>query len=356
MYKYILAKEKTAKSDIADDLDLSLPTVLQYVSELMSLGLIIENGKFQSTGGRKATGVSCKEDARLAIGVDITKNHINIVLVNLRGVVLDSKRIRHMYSDSEEYNKFLGDQIYEIIHRNNIEENRILGVGISVVAIVSCGRGIEYASLIKIPYDFYDKLKPYIHFPYRLFNDSNSGGFAEQWMLKSSETIVYFSLSDTVGGSIITNGDIYYGDNWRSGELGHMILIREGKRCYCGRYGCLDCYCASHVLSDYTDGSLERFFEYVDAGDKKYVDIFEQYLNYLVISIHNLRMCYDCDIILGGYMGKFLSKYLDHIKQLVKEKNMFQNEIDFIKTGRLSFEAAALGGALYYIDEFINNV
>ena len=354
-----MSKGNLSKSDIVNDLKLSLPTVVQYLNELMSSGLIIESGKLRSTGGRKAKAVSCKKDARLAIGLDITNNYVNMVLVNLGGTILDSKLIHYAFSDCREYYEGIGRFIDEILIKNKVDENRILGVGISIPAIVSKnGKNIAFVSvsLLNIPNNFYDKLGVYIHFPYRLFNDSNSGGFAEQWILHSSKTIVYFSLSDSVGGAIISNGEIYYGENYRSGEFGHMTIVPDGKKCYCGKNGCFDAYCAAHVLSAYTEGNLEKFFEQVNAGEQKYADIFNQYLKYLVLSIHNLRMCYDCDIILGGYMGRFLTSYLDRIRQLVKGKNMFQGDADFVKTGQYSFDATAVGGALYYIDQFIKSV
>jgi predicted NBD/HSP70 family sugar kinase len=357
VYKYILSEEKLSKADIAKDLGLSLPTVVQYVNELMSLDLVVENGKFQSTGGRKATAVSCNENARYAIGIDITKKHINAVLLNLKGTVVDFKRVRCNFSDCDGYYQIISSLIEEIIVKNKVDREKVIGVGISIPAIVISEKSFGSKAIAEMPHDLYDKLEPYVHFQYRFFNDSNSGGFAEQWVWDSSKTITYFSLSDTVGGAIISNGGIYYGDNMRSGEFGHMVINPNGKRCYCGNIGCVDVYCSSRVLSDHADGSLEKFFEYVDKGDKKYVDIFNEYLNNLVLAIYNIRMCFDCDIILGGYMGRFLGKYLDEIKELVKEKNMFfQKDADFIKAGKFSFEAAAVGSALYYIDQFINNI
>ena len=52
--KFILKKGETSKQEIASELGLSMPTVLQNVKELVQNGLVIETGKYESTGGRKA--------------------------------------------------------------------------------------------------------------------------------------------------------------------------------------------------------------------------------------------------------------------------------------------------------------
>lgn len=46
-----------------------------------------------------------------------------------------------------------------------------------------------------------------------------------------------------------------------------MTVIPDGKRCYCGKKGCLDAYCSALNLSELVDGKLERFFE--SAGEKR---------------------------------------------------------------------------------------
>ena len=44
----------TSKAELAKELNLSMPTVLTNVNELIAKGIIAENGEYESTGGRKA--------------------------------------------------------------------------------------------------------------------------------------------------------------------------------------------------------------------------------------------------------------------------------------------------------------
>ncbi|MFQ9799181.1 MAG: ROK family protein [Clostridia bacterium] len=52
---------------------------------------------------------------------------------------------------------------------------------------------------------------------------------------------------------------MYTGSNLRAGEFGHNTLIPGGRRCYCGKEGCLDAYCSAKVLSNHTNGNLLEF-------------------------------------------------------------------------------------------------
>ena len=47
---YIINKQNTSKVEISKDLNLSMPTVLSNVKDLLEKGIIIENGEYESTG------------------------------------------------------------------------------------------------------------------------------------------------------------------------------------------------------------------------------------------------------------------------------------------------------------------
>ena len=54
---YIINRESTSKVEISKELNLSMPTVLSNVKDLLEKGIIIENGEYESTGGRKAKSI-----------------------------------------------------------------------------------------------------------------------------------------------------------------------------------------------------------------------------------------------------------------------------------------------------------
>ena len=194
----------------------------------------------------------------------------------------------------------------------------------------------------------------FIQYPVSFENDANSAALAE--FVHRDRDAVYLSLSNSVGGAIYVNREIYAGDNFKSAEFGHMVIAPEGKMCYCGKKGCMDAYCSARVLSDHTDDSLELFFQKLEDGDDAIQDIWDSYLSYLAISVTNLRMAFDCDIILGGYIGQYLKPYMIDLSQKMAGYNMFEQDTVYLKNSRYGMEAAAVGGAMKYIEAYFEEL
>lgn len=357
IYCLIFDKKKISKQEIAAQLKLSLPTVTQYLQSLKDEGLIEYCGTFESTGGRKAKIIQCVENSFFALGLDITRNHLSLVLVNMRGNICFSNRIKLSFHNNAEYFSAVGATIDRFIADNNIDSNKILGVALTLPAIIASDKKtVTYATVIDADSSFYRKIGQYIKLPFKIYNDANAAAFAEYWVHNDIETMAYLSLSNSVGGSFILDGKQYTGYNERAGEFGHMTIVPEGKTCYCGKKGCVDAYCNAKVLSDYADGNLANFFEAVKNNDSQCSKAFTEYLYYLAITINSLRMIFDCDVVMGGYVGPYLLDYMDEIKALVALRNTFENNADYIKPCKFTFEASAVGGAMYYLSEFMHNI
>ena len=81
---YIINNKITSKAELAQNLSLSMPTVLSNVNELIDRNMVIEIGEYESTGGRKAKRIGINPAYKYAVGVVITANHLGIVLLNMQ--------------------------------------------------------------------------------------------------------------------------------------------------------------------------------------------------------------------------------------------------------------------------------
>lgn len=357
IYDLIYESDGISTRDISYNLQLSLQTVSQNLAELKNQNLIREDGTFSSTGGRKAKIIRVAEDAAFAVGMDITKNHVALVIIDLKCTVLKSVRLRLGFADTPSYYKGLGKILETFLSESGVERKKILGVGVSLPAIVSKeGKGVSYITVLSEPDDLYAKLSEAIPFPFLFFNDANSGGFAEARFRRSVQKMVYLSLSNSVGGAVMYTQDPYTGDNQRSGEFGHMTLHEGGRLCYCGKRGCADAYCNAKLLSDVTGGDLNSFFLGVEKRERVCVAAFRRYLKDLAILVNNLRMCFDCDIVLGGYVGSHMSGYIGTFTSMVNARNPFERDGKYVQCCGFKLEASAVGAALYYVDDFVRNI
>lgn len=353
--RFILREGTTSKPEIASVLKISMPTVLQNIKELTEAGVVHEVGEYESTGGRKAKALAIVPDIRYAVGIDITANHVSFVLIDLKGSILHWRRNRLSYDHSQAYYQSVRDALALFIRESGADTSKILGTGISLPGIIDKSSrtlvkshilNVENLSL-RIFGQYFDREPAYE-------NDANAAAMAE--LKCQSGNAVYLSLSNTVGGAVYINQELYPGDHFHSAEFGHMTLIPGGKPCYCGKQGCVDAYCSAKVLSQQSGDSLEAFFSQLSGGDAKAAAIWDQYLEHLAVTIANLRMSFDCDIILGGYVGGFLEPYVMELGQRTLRYNRFDQDSSYIRLCRYAKEASAVGIALTFVDQFIDHI
>lgn len=108
-------------------------------------------------------------------------------------------------------------------------------------------------------------------------------------------------------------------------------------------------------MSDFCDGNLKAFFDELETNIG-YQRVFEDYLDHLAIGVNNLRVCYDYDIILGGYVGAYMTDYVDILRKKVVKLNPFETNANFIHVCHYRTEASAVGAAIYFIDKFIQSM
>lgn len=353
--KYISQRGMTSKAEISSQLNLSMPTTLQNVKELVEAGVVEESGVFESTGGRKAKALSISADVGYTAGMDITANHITFVLVNMRREPVNKKRIRIPYENTYSYYGKMGELLHDFIEESGVSEAKIIGVGISLPGIVNQEEKVLLRShALNVKNVSFKTIEHAIGFPYALENDANSAAYAE--LTGSENHTIYLSLSNTVGGAIYLHDKLYPGENFRSGEFGHMIIEKGGRPCYCGKRGCADAYCSAKVLQRLTDDNLELFFRKLKEGEKTCVQIWEGYLDDLAVVVSNLRMAFDCDIVLGGYVGGYLEEFLPELGRKIMEYNKFDLDTSYLRTGKYKLEAAAYGVTLKFIERFFDTL
>lgn len=355
IYSYFLNHEEATKQDLASSLNLTLPTVNKNIDYLTGLGLIAVSGSRGQTGGRRAITYSLVSEAKVALGLDITKHHVSCVAVDLNGEIVAFNRNWLVFEYTDEYFENVAGLLKRFIKDNKIVEKKILGVGIGIPALVkSDNKTVFYSGIMDFRENTYEMFSKYIPYDIVMFNDAKASCFAEKWVNKDIVNTFYIMLSNNVGGAMIINGQVYSGDNFRSAEVGHITLVPNGRQCYCGQCGCVDPYLAATNLSQ---DDLAGYFETLKTTkDEKILDAWERYLDYTAQTVNIVRAVLDCDIILGGYVGAYLEPYLADIKKRALKISTFDKDADFIKLCSYKHESIAAGAALHYISEFIKTI
>lgn len=354
VFRYLCKNGMVSNPDISYALKLSLPTTTQITKELIEKGLVEEKGELQSTGGRRAKALAVSDKVGKAVGLDITKNHIGLVLAGLDGRILKYDRIFLPYMAEDSYYQEVNQRLESFLKEGGCGEKEVLGIGISFPGIIDLEKEMVADShILGVSLLPLSSVSRFFGWPCHFLNDADAGAYAEGVLSESMERFFYLSLSNTVGGAVYTGGRLEQGKNFRCGEVGHMTIVPEGEVCYCGKYGCLDAYCSARCL---TEGKLEDFFGRLKEGEQEAARIWDRYTSYLAIAVNNIHMVLDCDIVLGGYVGSCMGEFIRDVQRKVSERNTFGESGAFVRACSHKTGAAALGASLKIIELFMEQV
>lgn len=353
--QYILRHGSVMRSALVSALDLSAPTVLQRVKELIADGIIYEVGTQDSNVGRKAKVISVRHDYRYSVGVDITREHITFVTLDLSGTLHNRIRLQKEFQNTVHYCKEIAQELCRYIKMINIDPDKILGVGVALPGILDKENKVLLHSHALDVHDFgLHIIESALPYPAYFENDANAAAVSET--MQGVMNAVYLSLSNTVGGALILDGQLICGSNRRAGEFGHIIMVPNGKKCYCGKFGCSDAYLNAKVLSDHTNGNLDVFFDELKKGNKEIQAVYNEYLDNLAILVSNIRMAYDMDVILGGYVGGLMEETLPELGSRLLSMNRFDADYSYVKIGHYHHDASAAGAAMYFFNRYIEGL
>jgi glucokinase len=123
---------------------------------------------------------------------------------------------------------------------------KIVGVGIGAPNGNYHNGTIENATNLKwkgvIP--FAQLVNKHYNVPVKLTNDANAAALGEMVYggAKGMKDFIMITLGTGLGSGVVVNGDLVYGHDGFAGELGHVNVRENGRKCGCGNFGCLETY------------------------------------------------------------------------------------------------------------------
>jgi len=99
-----------------------------------------------------------------------------------------------------------------------------------------------------------EHLRDHLNMPVYVDNDANAMALAELRFgaAKRFNSAVCITLGTGIGSGIILNKQLWRGNDFSAGEIGHIVIEQNGKKCRCGNNGCLEAYCSSRAILDRT--------------------------------------------------------------------------------------------------------
>lgn len=168
---------------------------------------------------------------------------------------------------------------YELI-RNKYE---LIGIGIGAPSANYKTGSLEYPSNLNWgKVDIYSVVGQYSDLPVVIENDANAAAIGElkYGAAKDFKNFIEITLGTGLGSGIVLDGNIVYGFEGLAGEIGHTIILENGRNCSCGRKGCLETYSSANgikrtvfeLLSQHTNESILREYSFNELNSKLIFD------------------------------------------------------------------------------------
>lgn len=312
-----------------------------------------------------------------SIGIDIGGTNTAFGIVNRRGDILFQDRI---HTRDYETPAIFVDAIQQHLspHIMQYGKAQLSGIGAGAPNANYYSGEIELAPNLpwKGTIPLRQLLQDAFDLPVTITNDANATAIGEMiyGSAKGMKDFIIVTLGTGVGSGFVANGQLIYGHDGFAGELGHVIAVRDGRSCGCGRNGCLETYSSATGIVRTAHERLAQL-EKVEDGPEDWLTTVYQHGGEITSSgIHKAALAGDplakeifdftgkilgqalADavaitspeaIILFGGLAKAGDFILKPTKKYMEDNLLaiFKNKIEIIPSGLSERDAAILGSA-----------
>ena len=381
VFDLIRRKGPISRAEIARTIGLSIPTVMKITEEFSHKQFVQDVGKGESSGGKRPELLELIPDSKYIIGVGVGRSKTNVLMMNLAGEVF----IREIMETGgtvvpEVWISRLIRVIENVIRESGLPEKQILGMGIGMPGILD-----EESGKVLFSPDFkwenVDMLTPIrerFKMDITIENANRALAMGEYYFGAGvdSRNFLVVNLGHGIGSAIMREGEFYRGSSGSSGEIGHIILEKNGPKCNCGNKGCLEAIASGNAIArdakiavlegnaskimELVNGEINRIeaktvFEAAHLGDQMAIQITERAMQYIGIGLANYINLLDPDlIILFGGLTNAGDIFLKKIKEVLRERQMkFAGRQVKLVISQMGENGTAVGSASLVLKKFI---
>lgn len=351
--------------NIISNTGLSRPTVLNIIKELTDKQIVKKAGFAESEVGRSPVLYSLNTEGFFAIGVDIDGPPVHIAVSDINGKLVYSDKFE-LSEDAnvETIRTLISNSINKLIIKNDIHRDNILGIGLGLPASIdivnNCALNVSRLQVLANQ-PIADMISKDTGIDVVVRNDAHLIGVAEKRRLdQNANDLLCIVYRTGIGMATILNNELYSGRTGNSGYIGHTTIDFNGKKCACGRRGCLEGLTSKRAIRESyreaTGSSLgyRAILALADNGDKIAIDICKDAGNYLGIGIANMVKIFDIyNVVIADICCSEKHVLFKSISKSVKENiSPYLKKPCKLYPGSLNDEELALGGCNFVIDEF----
>jgi glucokinase len=319
-------------------------------------------------------------DKKWVIGVDLGGTNIVVGVLPIDGGDGQVLALKSEPTDAERGAKYVVDKIVLLIEEARADvvsafggtRTDFAGIGIGAPGPLNRATGtvIQSPNLGWRNFPLRDLIANAVNLPAVLDNDANCATYGEWWLGagRNVDNLIGLTLGTGIGGGIVLNGEIFHGVSDAAGEIGHMTIEANGRKCPCGNYGCLEAYAsgpaiarraiegleagAESLLTDLAGNKFENItaatvYEAVINGDTYANEVMRETAKFLGAGVANVINIFNPDmIVISGGVTKAGDHLFVPLRSEVRRR-AFKSALDAcqITAAQLPGTAGVIGAA-----------
>jgi glucokinase-like ROK family protein len=362
----IRLNETITRTQIARRLNLSLPTVMRVVEDLVADGLVETYGLSSSTGGRPPSLLRLNSRENKVIGIDLGGTKMYGAVANIAGEIQNEQYSLHSADNSMNYMDELCRLIENLLETPSSPAQRIIGIGVGVPGITLSPQGkvIFAPSLNWQDVPLQQILQECFRLPVFVENDVKLAALGEHGfgVGKGLRNLVAISIGTGIGAGLILDGMLYRGYHQAAGEVGYIIPgIDALGKCY-DQFGALESIasglgvvararrCLQEKGIPFLEQELtsESVFQSARQGEAWAKTVIDETVDYLSLAIGNISTILDPEIIiLGGGVARSADLLIEPILRRLEGVLLYPPPL---VASNLGFRAAVMGAILLVLN------
>ncbi|MFF3352583.1 ROK family protein [Streptomyces sp. NPDC002917] len=304
-----------SRLELAERTGLTPQAVSKITARLRAEGLATEAGHRASTGGKPRTVLRLVPDAGHAVGLHLDRDELTVVLVDLAGTVVASRRTPLDFGApagevvavaAGEVEAVLGgpagaDAVAESPQPRPVPEpgagprtsaasapgegdavgaapvgdaRTVLGIGVAVPGPLDHRGGVLHRVTGFPQWDGYplqDALAARTGLPVVVDKDTNAAALGLALRADGPGDFAYLHLGTGLGAGLFLGGALHRGARTGAGEFGHQTVSLDGPLCSCGGRGCIEALCLAAVA----DGDVAEAARVLGTGAANLVGLLD---------------------------------------------------------------------------------
>jgi predicted NBD/HSP70 family sugar kinase len=255
----------TSRIELARTTGGSPAKIGKIIQQLLAAGILTEQEPIETSRGRRPILLKPSRELGFLVGIDIGLVNLRVVLTDLQGTVLASLQTpsSHARVGIEAALKGIFEVADSVLGRAALPREKLLAVGISHSGAIDVQtgeclywhlamqwKGVPLKRVFSEYYGVTTEVDDAVHC---MALAEKAYGTAQD-----ENTFVLINVGQSISSALFIEGELFRGAAGIAGEIGHIIILPEGPRCYCGNRGCLEILASGKSVIDKAIAALNE--------------------------------------------------------------------------------------------------